>query len=437
MTNSSPFFNTRAPALGQNGTAFSTRQKPAANIDPTNASSQYPVDSADTTGLYGAISAGPGIYRSNSSDSTFANFPQARQGSIGSRQPETESNALSIPFGDTSQYSFNQKPPTHGEFHSQRPSVNGHSVSFSTEAANRSRVPAYSSKVTDKDFADSFSRVLSLDETADSVINGFQTNGFNPASQPFQFIPNSSSWLQDPLPGNYGAQDNFLDQMPPPYLPKRGSSGGGSPGGNGNTFRPNLNGPRAFGNAPNPRAEPWSKAVPREPRMFHEYERQPHPPQYLPPPPPPPYHSQFYNPGVPQFPHYDPSFEHNHFRPGGIMFPYVPPMHPPFRPSKDNDIGKGIRSALLEEFRSAGKQKRFELKVCLCYTCSRTRCSLYLGPLWASGRVQRRSTWFTIYPGQAPDSKQRREGTGVPRNRAQWASADEGRLRELRHSKVL
>ena len=47
------------------------------------------------------------------------------------------------------------------------------------------------------------------------------------------------------------------------------------------------------------------------------------------------------------------------------MMPYVPPMHPPFRHNRDNDIGKGIRSALLEEFRGAGKQKRYELKVCL------------------------------------------------------------------------
>ena len=386
MTNGSPFFNTRAP-LGQNGTSFPTRQKPTTNIDATNSAPKYPVfgesvvDSADTTGLYETISA----YRRNSSDPAFASLAPNRQGSIASRQTEVESSLIPNQFGDTSQFPFSQNPSNHVSFHAQRPSVNGHSMSFPTETTNRSRVAPYAPEIREKDLVDNF-RAMMVEE-AESVINGYATNGVNglpnPASQPFQFNPSSSPWPQEPAnPRYYGAQDNFMDQMSGPYYhPKTGSSGGGSPAGNG--FRSNLNGPKAFRVAPNPRAEPWSKPIARDTRMFQDTDRQPHAsPQYLAQPPPPYHSSQYYNPAISSFPPFDQPFNPNpHFRPDVPVLPYVPPMQVPFRPMKDQDFGKGVRSLLLEDFRGMGRPRRYELKVRLNHLYTQIPCSPNLGHL--------------------------------------------------------
>lgn len=116
---------------------------------------------------------------------------------------------------------------------------------------------------------------------------------------------------------------------------------------------------------PNPRAEPWNKPSVRDVRALHEIDRQPHASsQYLPQQATPYYPAQYYSPDVPQFP--NPYDQGSHFRSSAQVYPYVPAaVHVPIRPSKDQDPGKGVRSMLLEDFRGAGKSKRYELKVCL------------------------------------------------------------------------
>jgi mRNA-binding protein PUF3 len=62
----------------------------------------------------------------------------------------------------------------------------------------------------------------------------------------------------------------------------------------------------------------------------------------------------------------------HHFRQNSTPYGYVPvPVYPsaqvvPTRPAKDQDVGVGVRSVLLEEFRSNSKSnKRYELKACI------------------------------------------------------------------------
>ncbi len=366
MANTSQFFS-RA-SLGQNGSTFPSRPKPTGNMDAAGSSSKYPTFGdavADTTegsgGLYGAISASSGIYRRNSSDSAFASFNPNRQGNrqgnTNTRHPEAESNVSPSHFVD---YSFSQ-------IQNQRPTVPNHSVSYPIEGPNRSRVPGFGADVTDKNLSNAFKQVLSLEDGSEPTMNGYATNGFpNPATQSFQFNPSSSSWQHEPASSSrgYGLQDSLPDPMSGAYYhPKRGSGGGGSP--IGGAFRTSLNSPRTFGSTPNPRAEPWNKPSVRDPRMLHDVDRQPHTSsQYL--PQASTYYPQYYNTGLPQFPSpYDQFAQNPHFRSGVQIYPYGPAIQVPVRPSKDQDPGKGVRSVLLEDFRTSGKSKRYELKVCL------------------------------------------------------------------------
>lgn len=366
MANSSQFFP-RSSLGGQNGSAFASRQKPTGNMDTTTPSTKYPTfgdstaDTAETPSLYAAISAS-GIYRRNSSDSTYAAFNAHRQGSI-ARQSEAEASLASSHFGD---YSFKPNAAGHSTYQNQRPSVPNHSISFPAEGSNRSRMPTFNPEVSDKKFNDALQQ-FSLEETSTPSLNGYVTNGTpNPASQPFEFNPGSSSWSHDPMGGSrgYGLQENFVDPTSGTYYHPKKASGGGSPA--GSVFRPNLNSPRTFGNTPNPRAEPWSKPNTRDPRILHEVDRQSHAsPQYLSQQPPPYYSSQYYNPDMSQYPNpYEQFGQNPQFRPGMQLYSYVPaPVHVPIRPSKDQDPGKGVRSVLLEDFRGNGKSKRYELKV--------------------------------------------------------------------------
>ncbi|RYP49365.1 hypothetical protein DL768_004925 [Monosporascus sp. mg162] len=366
MANNSHVFSGRAP-LGQNGTTFPGRQRPAGSVEATT-SSKYPSygepvgDVTENPGLYGAISAPSGIYRRNSSDSTFASFATTRQDSIASRQPETEPRLTSTHFSDNPQYAVNQNTSNHTTFHTQRPSVPSHSMSFPAEGVNRSRVTAFGPDVTDKDFDDSFNRALNLGDTPEPDMNGYTTNGFpNPVSQPFQYNPGSSSWLHEPASSSrgYGVQDTYADPIPTTHLPpKRGSVGGGSPA--GHVFRPSLNSPRAFGSTPNQRVEPWNKPNPRDLRIPHDIDRQS---QYLPQQIQPYYASQIYNANLSQYTNpYEQYASNLQLRSGVPLYPYAPPIQVPFRPSKDQDPGKGIRSMVLEDFRGNNKSKRFELK---------------------------------------------------------------------------
>lgn len=76
----------------------------------------------------------------------------------------------------------------------------------------------------------------------------------------------------------------------------------------------------------------------------------------------PPFQGQY----PPQYEYGPPSFRHSAV-PYGYpiqLSPYAPVQGIPTRPAKDQDVGVGVRSVLLEEFRSNSKSnKRYELKV--------------------------------------------------------------------------
>jgi mRNA-binding protein PUF3 len=74
-----------------------------------------------------------------------------------------------------------------------------------------------------------------------------------------------------------------------------------------------------------------------------------------------------------QFPPQTYDYAQQNFRQGAVPYGFAMPIPPygqaqpiPTRPAKDHDVGVGVRSVLLEEFRSNSKSnKRYELKVCM------------------------------------------------------------------------
>ncbi|KAK7418858.1 mRNA binding protein puf3 [Neonectria punicea] len=244
---------------------------------------------------------------------------------------------------------------------SQRP-MPTHSTSFQNQTANQ-RAFTFNNKQLDDDLSMQFARRVTLDNAV--AASGNST--FNPASQPFQMNPGTQTWVNEAAASRFS---NSIDLGSDPlaaqfHAMKRGSVDRISPA---PSYRLEQNSsPRSY--APTP--DPWSGRPPsRDPRPAAEHERRT-PAQY-----------------APQFPSYYPNqYPYASFAsqyPPNFLDPYtqgfrhpmipgygLPPLpagyglgaNVPIRPARDQDPAKGIRSALLDEFRLSSKSnKRYELK---------------------------------------------------------------------------
>ncbi|KAI1393930.1 ARM repeat-containing protein [Hypoxylon trugodes] len=316
----------------------------------------------------------PNLYRRNSNDPTFLPLGHSRQNTLASRQLETDGQTPSHRYGDNSHYPFT-KLPAHTKSQVQRPSISSASVTLPPEQGRSNAFAFGSVDASGHDLEETFNNALTLEDSSEAANGGYVTNGhFNPASQPFQFNPGSQPWQHELGNNSRAFGQNMQDTWTEPlgtslYNSRRGPGERGSPAGSGG-YRPSVNSPRAFSGTPNPRADPWSRPGSRDPRVLQELNRTQHDSQYL------QQQSGFYPPnyynGLSQFSApYDQYVQNPNLRsqvqlPGqgyGLPMNYIPGIQVPLRPSRDQDPGKGVRSVLLEEFRSNAKSnKRYELK---------------------------------------------------------------------------
>jgi mRNA-binding protein PUF3 len=212
---------------------------------------------------------------------------------------------------------------------------------------------------------------LTLSDGASSASNGLPgLSPYGTGSSQTQFNPLSQPWG----PPGQGFPAEYQKEMYPSTslgyerrhsVADRGSSAG-------SVYRAGqLNSPRSFAGTPQAPSDPWSRPGSRDPRNGPELERRgPIPASMHQQPAPyfnPSYYSGGYQQPYPPHPLYD-SFGTG-FR-SSVTMPYSMPLNPyltsgipPMRPSKDQDPARGMRSALLDEFRSTSKSnKRFELK---------------------------------------------------------------------------
>ncbi|KAK4155924.1 armadillo-type protein [Chaetomidium leptoderma] len=258
---------------------------------------------------------------------------------------------------------FTYGVPAPASMHSQRPSLAGPSfptpnVGFDQNAVRQGQAQ----------LAEALAR-MGIDAT-NGVMNGRQNGPFyGDASQNFQLNPGSQPWEngQGQGYGNGYAKDTYTNGT---GLEKRGSIvGGDSPAGSTYRVGGGLNSPRGFTGTPQTNADAWSRPTSRDPRMGSDLGRRGPGEHFVQQSQTPYFPNSFYPQNYPQFSSPYPGYgdpRHPTHMPGfGLpMPPYAlgGPGTAPTRPSRDQDPGRGFRSALLHEFKNSPKSKRWDLK---------------------------------------------------------------------------
>lgn len=259
----------------------------------------------------------------------------------------------------------------HSSIHSQRPSFSGPSGSFGQTNGARYEHGPSEAELSEK--LAGFGLGRETDQPSSSQVNqsfGTSYSPNNPNFTPQNFYNSSPAmWgeASKPVNNNYEAYSNqpFADQgyfNKPPRFNERGSV---SPA--GSDYRRGLSSPKYYSSTGTPpagdqyrsssigartpqgdldrRLQSISFAQQAQAYMYaNHFQGQygPHAYDY----PPPPYRQAQMPYGYPM-----------------PMPPYAPSQTIPTRPAKDQDVGVGVRSVLLEEFRSNAKSnKRYELK---------------------------------------------------------------------------
>ncbi|KAM0454746.1 hypothetical protein ACHAPV_005498 [Trichoderma viride] len=308
------------------------------------------IDESDAYAFAAAQKRGP-------SDGAFidplAAFAQPRDASL----PPSRQSQGSPAFTELYHQGSGHTPSN--SIHSTR-QLSNHSLSFPQVANQR----AFSlNRQVDDDISLRMARQINL--------NNGSAGGqpFNPASVPFHSNPASVPWLSESGPSRLGSfefgTDPLLSQLSAarrPSLDRVSPASGAAyrldPGSNSRVFAPG--------------AEAWMSRPSSRGQRAADHERRPSgqqftasnfPAQYYP--------NQF---GYAQIPsQYSPSYPEaytSNFRPmlSNYAVPSIPgyPLNSmtPIRPSRDQDPSKGMRSALLDEFRVNGNKsnKRYELR---------------------------------------------------------------------------
>ncbi|KAM0271930.1 hypothetical protein ACHAQH_008893 [Verticillium albo-atrum] len=282
--------------------------------------------------------------------------PPSRDGSIPPSRHSEESHHSPPAFRDTFGYPSGHTPSNSIASHAQRPSIPGHSSSFPSQSNNtniNNRGYMNNNRMDEADLSSQFGKGLTLDDTAAlSQVLSHSSNG-----QSFQLNPGSQPWLGG---FNQPAPDAYSDYMTQYLASKRPSIDRYSPA--PPAYRVG-NAPKSY--SPHP-TDPWSqRTAHRDPRMVAESERRT-PAPYMQPQAQPFFPGPYYTGQFPaQFPPNLYDFTGRTPMIPGYGLPMGYPLAGPIsvRPGKDQDSGKGVRSVLLEEFRSSSKSnKRYDLK---------------------------------------------------------------------------
>ncbi|KAL2019506.1 hypothetical protein VTK56DRAFT_9540 [Thermocarpiscus australiensis] len=286
--------------------------------------------------------------------------PSRDAGMPPSSQAQSDLHAQADALSD---FSYSGRAAT--SMHSQRPSLAGPSVSY-PDHNSRGYDQSVAQQTDKEELAERLGRILGIgsNSTPDSLssiptyANGSQTFQFDPVSQPWE---NGQGYQAGFARDTYANGAGFERRG---SLADRGSA-------SGSTYRTGagLNSPRSFTGTPQPNVDSWSRPGSRDHRIGADIDRRSLGQQFAQQHAAPLYSNPYFNTGYQQLPNiYDqyPPLRHPVPIPGYGMplppYPFVPGAVP-IRPGADRDPGRGVRSLLLEEFRSTSKSnKRYELK---------------------------------------------------------------------------
>jgi mRNA-binding protein PUF3 len=372
------------PGMTQ-GSSFS-RSQPKSNLDPSSGSFKFV---RKPSFVYNDDKENSSQYVSNTEnfdlDVSSRYLPIGSSASRdGSMPPSRASdsgglNGGSVSFGNGNQpFSSLGHHTPNSSIHSQRPSFSGPSTSFPSQG-NGSR---YDPEAELSEKFGAFSLGREAEQSGVSHLNNIPSTSYSPNHPNFsqQSYPSGSAsgmWGDgSKVLNNFEPYSNqpFADQVyfnkPAPRFPERGTV---SPA--GSDYRRGINSPKYYPAAGTPPSgsdqiyRPGSRG-PRVPQGPSELDRRLQNIHYAQQAQAYMYGTQFHG----QYPAHAYDYPaHQNYRPANVPYGYPMPMpaYPPTqiiptRPAKDQDVGVGVRSVLLEEFRSNSKSnKRYELKVSL------------------------------------------------------------------------
>jgi mRNA-binding protein PUF3 len=269
-------------------------------------------------------------------------------------------NGLAYTNGHPSFGSIGHTP--NSSIHSQRPSISG---SFPSQSNFR-----YADQA-ENELREKLSGCSLGDDGETPSSSHMHTTSYSPSRTNYaqhNYQPTGGSGMWNEMSGNSKGSHYYESFPNQPFAEQqyfkahRFERGTSSPA--GSDHRRALNSPKYYSASGTPPSEQAYRPVSRGPRMpqgsseldrrfqIHFAQQQ----NYFP---------QFQG----QYPQHPYDYPPPNFRPTGAPYGYMPvPAYPvaqviPTRPAKDQDVGVGVRSVLLEEFRSNGKSnKRYELK---------------------------------------------------------------------------
>ncbi|ELR08520.1 Protein puf3 [Pseudogymnoascus destructans] len=398
--NTSPYLATSRPAIGQ-GPGMNHRPMPKSNLDPASGAFKYPYSSIS----FGESSEQGGMQAMNGGFDLQDGFMYDQRREIGSgyrstqggasrepslppsRRPETASSAATNTsiFGQIPYSAFGHTPQN--SLHMQRPSLTGRTQSFGS-ATNGRGYNTGSDRSQDVDAH--YTRGTLLDKS----LQGALSEAVNAIEQP-QVSPSTYAGYDGQLPHPNGQHiswdENSLSQKRNSYF--GGHYGDGAFSNQLNSRGPSrageLDGLSALGDRPSQPISPrfynahgmtsaelnaYANAKAQHMQGLSEIERGlqrlelgQHQQQ-----------AGFYNPQAIYNPHFQGQYQPQQwdftpqsfrgapqgFAPYAVQMPSYPPVSVPRGPARDQDIGHGVRSLLLEEFRNNAKSntRQYELK---------------------------------------------------------------------------
>lgn len=385
------------PAIGQ-GASFG-RPQPKSSLDPSSGSFKFSRkpsfgfnDDKENSSQFSSnqdsaydIDVPSRAFRMDQLSSQNGSFlgvgSASRDGSMPpSRTSEAGLNNLTFGNGNQTFGSIGGHTPNNS-IHSHRPSFSAISGSFAQTNSSRYADLTTQTEAELREKFAGFGLTNDIDQTNTSQIGNALGSSYSPTNQNFNqqnFQVNGASAMWNdgsnvPKVNNY---DHFSNQAPfadQGYFAKGQRFDRGSVSPASSDYRRGLNSPKYYSGTPPTGPEqiyrPSSRAGPRIPQGPSELDRRLQHVQYS--------QHQAYLYGSGHFqgqypPHlydYPPqAFRQTNVPPYGYPMPLppYPAQNIPTRPAKDQDVGLGVRSVLLEEFRSNAKSnKRYELKVCI------------------------------------------------------------------------
>ncbi|KAL5351649.1 mRNA binding protein puf3 [Pseudogymnoascus australis] len=399
--NTSPYLATSRPAIGQ-GPGMNHRPMSKSNLDPASGAFKYPYSSLTfgDSGEQGGIQAMNGgafdlqdgyMYdqrREIGSGYRSTQGGASREPSLPpSRRPETASSATNNSiFGNGGYSAFGHTPQN--SLHMQKPSLTGRTQSFGSATNGRS----YN---TGSDRSQDVDAHYTRGTLLDKGLQGAFSEAMNAVEQPLA-SPNAYAGYDGPLPHPNGQSswnnENALPQKRNSYF--GGNYGDGAFSNQLNSRRPsrvgeldslaslsdrpsqpisprfyNVNGVTNAELNAYARVQQQAQGLSEIERGLQRLELQQHQqqqqagyygPQGL-------YNSHFqgqYHPQPWEFASQTFRGGPQNFTPYAVQMPSYPPVAVPRGPARDQDVGHGVRSLLLEEFRNNAKSntRQYELK---------------------------------------------------------------------------